>query len=72
MKSKDGVCGGGFVVVGERSSRVGAGGGEVMGGGDDFGVSRSLLGEMPEEIMGEKVGEECGGEEFGVNGGAVW
>ncbi|GJW57637.1 hypothetical protein Tco_0104368 [Tanacetum coccineum] len=72
MESNDVLGGGGFVVVGGRSSRVGAGGGEVMGGGDDFGVSRSFLGEMPGEIMGEKVGEECGGEEFGVDGGAVF
>ncbi|GJT50635.1 hypothetical protein Tco_0976792 [Tanacetum coccineum] len=65
MKSNDGLGGGGLVVVG-------AGGGEVMGGGVNFRVSRSLLGEIPGEIMGEKVGEECGGEEFRVDGGAVW
>ncbi|GJV03561.1 hypothetical protein Tco_1337130 [Tanacetum coccineum] len=32
---------------------VGAGGGEVKGGGVDFGVSRILLGEIPREIMGK-------------------
>nr|GEV86190.1 hypothetical protein [Tanacetum cinerariifolium] len=47
---------------------VGAGRGEVMGGGVDFRVSRSLLGEIPREIIGDKVGKECGGEEFGFNG----
>ncbi|GJZ04688.1 hypothetical protein Tco_0537963 [Tanacetum coccineum] len=45
------------VEVAMVEEEVGAGEGEVMGGGDDFGVSRSLLGEMPSEIMGEKVGE---------------
>ncbi|GJR07746.1 hypothetical protein Tco_0790398 [Tanacetum coccineum] len=68
MESKDGLGGEGFVVLGERSSNgwVGAGGGEVKGGGVDFGVSRILLGEIPREIMGES-----GGEVFGVDGGAV-
>ncbi|GKE59820.1 hypothetical protein Tco_1510187 [Tanacetum coccineum] len=41
---------------------VGAGGGEVKGGGVDFGVTNSLLGEIP----GENTGES-GGEEFGVD-----
>ncbi|GJY94804.1 hypothetical protein Tco_0511165 [Tanacetum coccineum] len=68
MESKDGLGGGGFVVLEGRSSNgwVGAGGGEVKGGGVDFGVSRTLLGEIPREIMGEN-----GGEVFGVDGGAV-
>ncbi|GJX30480.1 hypothetical protein Tco_0238559 [Tanacetum coccineum] len=44
---------------------VGAGGGEVKGGGVDFGVSRTLLGEIPGDIMGES-----GSETFGVDGGA--
>nr|GEW75809.1 hypothetical protein [Tanacetum cinerariifolium] len=44
---------------------VGAGGGEVKGGGVDFGVI--LLGEIPRESTGES-----GGEEFEVEGGAVW
>nr|GEU70995.1 hypothetical protein [Tanacetum cinerariifolium] len=43
---------------------VGAGRGEVNGGGVEFGVI--LLGEILEESMGES-----GGEEFGVEGGAV-
>ncbi|GKG18544.1 hypothetical protein Tco_0372842, partial [Tanacetum coccineum] len=67
MESNDGLGGGGFVFESVKESLRRAGGGEVMGGGDDFGVSRSLLGEIPGEIMGEKVGEECGGEEFGFN-----
>ncbi|GJX43079.1 hypothetical protein Tco_0917263 [Tanacetum coccineum] len=46
---------------------VGAGGGEVKGGGVNFGVTKSLLGEIPGEST-----EESGGEEFGVEGGAVW
>ncbi|GKA55323.1 hypothetical protein Tco_0754272 [Tanacetum coccineum] len=46
---------------------VRAGGGEVMGGGVDFRVSRSFLGEIPREIMGDRIGEE-----FGVDGGTVW
>ncbi|GKA16307.1 hypothetical protein Tco_0696054 [Tanacetum coccineum] len=50
---------------------VRAGRGELMGGGVEFGVSRSLLGEIPREIIGDKVGEECGGEEFGFDGGVV-
>ncbi|GJX68005.1 hypothetical protein Tco_0303732 [Tanacetum coccineum] len=71
MESKDGLSGEGFVIFGGRSSKcldgwVGAGEGEVKGGGVDFGVSRTLLGEIPEEIMGES-----GGEAFGFDGGAV-
>ncbi|GJY77029.1 hypothetical protein Tco_0482145 [Tanacetum coccineum] len=99
MESKDGLGGGGLVVVGERSSNVskraweevgglenkslmgsmlmangeecldgwvGAGRGEVKGGGVEFRVTKSLLGEIPEENIGES-----GGEEFGVDGGAV-
>ncbi|GJU52123.1 hypothetical protein Tco_1221678 [Tanacetum coccineum] len=45
---------------------VGAGGGEVKGGGVDFGVSKTFLGEIPGEII-----RESGGEVFGVNRGAV-
>ncbi|GKD84917.1 hypothetical protein Tco_1356071, partial [Tanacetum coccineum] len=100
MESKDGLGGGGLVVVGGRSSSmskrawgevggvennslmgsmlmskgeecldgwVRAGGGEVKGGGVDFGVTKSLLGEIPEENTGESDGEE-----FGVDEGAVW
>ncbi|GJX33953.1 hypothetical protein Tco_0245510 [Tanacetum coccineum] len=33
------------------------GGGEVKGGGDDFGVSMTLLGEIPGVIMGKSSGE---------------
>ncbi|GJT34868.1 hypothetical protein Tco_0925287 [Tanacetum coccineum] len=65
MVSKDGLGGGGFVVLGRRSSReskkecldgwVGASGGEVNGGGDDFEVSRILLGDTPRVIIGEVV-----------------
>ncbi|GJX05980.1 hypothetical protein Tco_0193912 [Tanacetum coccineum] len=46
---------------------VGAGGGEVNGGGDDFGVSKSLLGDIPGVVIGESDGET-----FGDDGGAVW
>nr|GEV29949.1 hypothetical protein [Tanacetum cinerariifolium] len=61
MESKDGLGGGGLVVVGW----VRAGGGEVNGGGVVVGISRSLLGEDPIEIMGER-----GVETFCVDGGA--
>nr|GEV67007.1 hypothetical protein [Tanacetum cinerariifolium] len=44
---------------------VGAGGGEVKGGGVNFRVI--LLGEIPEESTGES-----GGEDFRVEGGVVW
>ncbi|GKE53563.1 hypothetical protein Tco_1488719 [Tanacetum coccineum] len=96
MKSKEGLGGGGFIVLGGRSSSmskkvlgeeggvenkssmgskfmangeecldgwVEAGGGEVKGGGVDFGVSRTLLGKIFREIM-----RESGGEVFGVDG----
>ncbi|GKD43526.1 hypothetical protein Tco_1268171 [Tanacetum coccineum] len=46
---------------------VGAGGREVKGGGVDFEVTKILLGEIP----GESGGKEFGGEEFGVDGGAI-
>ncbi|GJY41577.1 hypothetical protein Tco_0428847 [Tanacetum coccineum] len=66
MKSKDGLGGGGsrgskFMANGEEclDGWVGSGEGEVKGGGVDFGVTRILL------------GEESGGEVFGVDGGAV-
>ncbi|GJV14759.1 hypothetical protein Tco_1360082 [Tanacetum coccineum] len=45
---------------------VGAGRGEVKGGGVNFGVTKSLLGEIPMENTGES-----GGEELGVDGWAV-
>nr|GEW99018.1 hypothetical protein [Tanacetum cinerariifolium] len=71
MESKDGLGGGGLVVLGGRYSRcldgwAGAGGGEVKGGSVDFGVSRTLLDEILREIMRESCGEA-----FGVDGGAV-
>ncbi|GJX32336.1 hypothetical protein Tco_0242191 [Tanacetum coccineum] len=58
-----------FMVRGEEclEGRVGADGGEVKGGGDDFGVSKSLVGEIPRVVIGES-----GGEIFGDDGGAVW
>ncbi|GKA86208.1 hypothetical protein Tco_0807919, partial [Tanacetum coccineum] len=66
MESKDGLRGGGLVVVGRRSSRElreRAGGGEVKDCSVDFGVTKSLLGE---------IFRESGGEEFVVvDGGAV-
>nr|GEU48710.1 hypothetical protein [Tanacetum cinerariifolium] len=43
---------------------IGAGGGKFKGGGVDFRVSKTLLGEIPGDIMGES-----GGEAFRVNGG---
>ncbi|GKE19764.1 hypothetical protein Tco_1431276, partial [Tanacetum coccineum] len=46
---------------------VGAGGGEVNGGEDDFGVSKSLIGDIPGVVIGESDGET-----FGDDGGAVW
>ncbi|GJT31100.1 hypothetical protein Tco_0911375 [Tanacetum coccineum] len=57
-----------FMVRGEECLEgcVGAGGGELNGGGDEFRVSKSLLGENPRVAIGES-----GGETFGVYGGAV-
>ncbi|GJZ32505.1 hypothetical protein Tco_0577941 [Tanacetum coccineum] len=49
-----------------RRGGVGAGGGEVKGGGIDFGVSKSLLGEIHGVVI-----SEGGGELFGDDGGAV-
>ncbi|GJX20908.1 hypothetical protein Tco_0223585 [Tanacetum coccineum] len=70
MELKDGLCGGGskFIANGEEclDGWVGAGGGEVKGGGVDFRVGRTLLGEIPREIMWES-----GGEAFEVHEGAV-
>nr|GEU39244.1 hypothetical protein [Tanacetum cinerariifolium] len=45
---------------------VGAHGGEVNEGRDDFEVSKSLLGEIPGVAI-----VESGGETFGVDGGVV-
>ncbi|GKC02872.1 hypothetical protein Tco_0994482, partial [Tanacetum coccineum] len=36
---------------------VGAGGGEVNGGGDVFGVSKSFLGDIHGVVIGESGGE---------------
>nr|GFB60399.1 hypothetical protein [Tanacetum cinerariifolium] len=46
---------------------VGASGGEVSRGGDDFGVSKSLLGEILEVVIGESSEETFGDDE-----GAIW
>ncbi|GKG60117.1 hypothetical protein Tco_0609781, partial [Tanacetum coccineum] len=58
-----------FMVRGEECLEgcVGAGGGEVNEGRDEFGVSKSLLGEIPGIVIGES-----GGEIFGDDRGAVW
>ncbi|GJT18396.1 hypothetical protein Tco_0877102 [Tanacetum coccineum] len=61
MESKDGL--GGEECL---DGWVGVGGGEVKGSGVDFGVTKSLLG----EIHGENAGES-GGEEFRVDGAAI-
>nr|GEW20260.1 reverse transcriptase domain-containing protein [Tanacetum cinerariifolium] len=45
----------------------GAGGGEVKGGGVDLGVVNSLLGEILEDVIGERCGDT-----IRVDGGAVW
>ncbi|GKF39595.1 hypothetical protein Tco_0119656 [Tanacetum coccineum] len=45
----------------------GAGRGEVNGGGVVLGVFKSLLSEIPGEVMGER-----GGETMGLNSGVVW
>ncbi|GKC06688.1 hypothetical protein Tco_0998298 [Tanacetum coccineum] len=99
MDSKEGLGGGGCMVLGGKSLResnnacgevkgiekmsstgskfmvrgkkclegcVGVDGGEVNGGGDDFGVSKSLLGEILRVVIGES-----GRDTFGVDGGAV-
>ncbi|GJV45368.1 hypothetical protein Tco_1429904 [Tanacetum coccineum] len=54
-------------VTGSHDGIIGAGGGEVSGGGDDFGVSKSSLG----EILGVVIGKS-GEETFGDGGGTVW
>ncbi|GJV18628.1 hypothetical protein Tco_1367648 [Tanacetum coccineum] len=61
----------GLVVLGEGC--VGAGGGEVSGGGDDFEVSKSLLGEIPRVVIGESGGEtlEMIEEPFGNRLGVI-
>ncbi|GKE53346.1 hypothetical protein Tco_1488502 [Tanacetum coccineum] len=46
---------------------VGAGRGEVNGGGDDLGVSKNLLGEILRVVIGES-----GRETFGDDKVAIW
>nr|GEU82394.1 putative reverse transcriptase domain-containing protein [Tanacetum cinerariifolium] len=69
MELNDGLGGGGFVVVGGSEECldvwVGAGGGQVKGGGVVFGVSRIEFGTILKDNMGES-----GGEAFGLDGGA--
>nr|GEV00407.1 hypothetical protein [Tanacetum cinerariifolium] len=57
-----------FIVRCEEclKSCVGAVGGAINEGGDDLGVSKCLLGEIPGVVIGESDGES------GVDGGAVW
>ncbi|GKD13988.1 hypothetical protein Tco_1198395, partial [Tanacetum coccineum] len=56
-----------FMASGEEclDGWVGADRGEAKGGGVDFIVSRTLLGEIPDDIMGKSSGES-----FEVDGGA--
>ncbi|GJZ52760.1 hypothetical protein Tco_0607645 [Tanacetum coccineum] len=67
IDSKDGLGGSKLIANGEEclDGWVGASGAEVKGGGVDFRVSRTLLGEIPRVIM-----VESGGEAFRVDGGA--
>ncbi|GKE17673.1 hypothetical protein Tco_1425250 [Tanacetum coccineum] len=65
MVSKDGLGGGGFVVLECLNGWVRAGEGEVKGGGVVFEVSKNLLGEIPGVFIGESSGET-----FRVDGGA--
>nr|GEV72822.1 hypothetical protein [Tanacetum cinerariifolium] len=48
-----------FIVRGKDylEGCIGAGGEEVNGGGDDFGVSKSFLGKIPSVVIGESGGE---------------
>ncbi|GJS19354.1 hypothetical protein Tco_0447986 [Tanacetum coccineum] len=57
-----------FMIKGEECLEgcVCASGKEVKGGGDDFRVSKSLLGEIPGVVIGKSSGET-----FGDNRGAV-
>ncbi|GKC26574.1 hypothetical protein Tco_1033868 [Tanacetum coccineum] len=68
IDSNEGRGEGGLVVLRGRSSRESKNVcGEVNGGGDDFRVSKSLLSEIPDVVIGES-----GRETFGNDGGAVW
>nr|GEX86017.1 hypothetical protein [Tanacetum cinerariifolium] len=57
-----------FMVRGEECLEgcVGGDGGKVNRGGDDLGVSKSLLGEILRVVIGES-----GGETFKDDGGAI-
>ncbi|GJQ93634.1 hypothetical protein Tco_0004773 [Tanacetum coccineum] len=69
IDSNEGRGEGGLVVLrGEECLEgcVCASGKEVKGGGDDFRVSKSLLGEIPGVVIGKSSGET-----FGDNRGAV-
>nr|GEZ45949.1 hypothetical protein [Tanacetum cinerariifolium] len=57
IESNDGRGGGGLVVRG----------GEVNGRGVVLGVFKSLLSEIPKDVMGES-----GGETMRLDGGAIW
>ncbi|GJY43104.1 hypothetical protein Tco_0431317 [Tanacetum coccineum] len=57
--SNEGCGGGGLAVCGGKSSN-GAGGGEVNGRGVVVGVFKSLLGEIPDDVMGERGGDTSG------------
>ncbi|GJX11739.1 hypothetical protein Tco_0201598 [Tanacetum coccineum] len=54
-----------FMVRGDECLEgcVGTGGGEVNRGREDFGVSKSLLGEIPGVVIGESGGETFGDDE---------
>ncbi|GJZ20553.1 hypothetical protein Tco_0557143 [Tanacetum coccineum] len=59
---KGGSCGGkggrgGSMVGRGGDGRNGIGGGEVNGRGVDLGVFKSLLGEIPGDVMGERGGD---------------
>ncbi|GJX35191.1 zf-CCHC domain-containing protein [Tanacetum coccineum] len=64
-----GKCGGKFGRGGSMAGSGGDGvvGGEVKGRGVVLGVFKSLLVEIPDDVMGER-----GGETMGLDGGAVW
>ncbi|GJR76623.1 hypothetical protein Tco_0088988 [Tanacetum coccineum] len=69
MESKDGLGGGGLVVGGGRSSSVSKRAWGELGGGENkssIGPMLMAKGEIPRENA-----KESGGEEFGVDGGAV-
>ncbi|GKB04031.1 hypothetical protein Tco_0832174 [Tanacetum coccineum] len=69
VRGRGGSVGGNGGSRGSRAGKggVGADGEEVKGGGIEFGVSKSLLGEIPRVAIGEG-----GGEPFRDDRGAVW